>query len=224
MENTMSVGQIPSPAYDFRLYDRVWQRVAPGTDPFSVQADAAGMTETSQETAPAVPPAMPAAGMAAAPVPAQEAELPGATPAPCCMGTAAQESLEVLEGFIQEELAESRCCHTLACRIRNQQAAQLLCKAAQEKRSAAKELCAARFLITGERYHPAITLEQNCWDSLAQTLRAFYHQEACNGLNYQRAADETIDFCLQKLFSKLAEQSYRRAEEMMTLLGKIVCC
>lgn len=230
MENTMSGGQIPSPAYDFRLYDRVWQRVAPGMDPFSVQTDAAGMTETAQETAPAVPAApavsaaMPAADPSAVPTPAQEAELPGATPAPCCMGTAAQESLEVLEGFIQEELAESRCCQTLACRIRNQQAAQLLCKAAQEKRGAAKELCAARFLITGERYHPAITLEQNCWDSLAQALRAFYHQEACNGLNYQRAADETIDFCLQKLFSKLAEQSYRRAEEMMTLLGKIVCC
>ena len=35
MENMMTGGQAPSPAYDFRVYDQVWQRVAPGTDPFS---------------------------------------------------------------------------------------------------------------------------------------------------------------------------------------------
>ena len=33
MENNMSGGQAPSPAYDYRLYDQVWQRVSPGIDP-----------------------------------------------------------------------------------------------------------------------------------------------------------------------------------------------
>ena len=35
MENTMYGGQSPSPAYDFRVYDQVWQRVTPGVDPFA---------------------------------------------------------------------------------------------------------------------------------------------------------------------------------------------
>ena len=85
MENTMLGGQNPSPAYDFRVYDQVWQRVAPGADPFSADPAAAGMT---------APPAVPAT---AAPAPQQEnggeGNLPGAEPNPatgrrrsCCAG------------------------------------------------------------------------------------------------------------------------------------------
>lgn len=223
MENTMSGGQAPSPAYDYRVYDQVWQRVSPGIDPFSADPAAAGM---SGEVHPPSVPAAPEAPPSAVPAPMQEGGgvLPGADPNPCCMGTNAKESLEVLEGFMQEELAGSRCCQALAARVRNRQAAQLLCRAASEKRAAAQELCAAYFLITGSRYEPAITLERICWENLSQALRSFYHQEACNGLNYQRAADETTDLCLTKLLARLSEQSYHRAEEMMSLLGKMVCC
>ena len=132
-------GQDRSPAYDYRVYDRVWQRVAPGTDPFSQEPD----------TGMAVPETVPApASQTAAPVPAQEGgggNLPGAEPNPCCMGTEARESLEVLESFLQEEMAESRCCQALACRAGNREAARLLRQAASEKRAAARELCAAYF-------------------------------------------------------------------------------
>ena len=225
MENNMSGGQAPSPAYDYRLYDQVWQRVSPGIDPFSADPAAAGMSGEVQPPAPSVP-APPEAPPPAMPAPRQEGggTLPGADPNPCCMGTDAQESLEVLEGFMQEELAGSRCCQALAARVRNRQAAQLLCRAASEKHAAARELCAAYFLITGTRYEPAVTLEHICWENLPKALRSFYHQEACNGLNYQRAAEETLDICLTKLLNRLSEQSYRRAEEMMSLLGKMVCC
>lgn len=210
-------GQNPTPAYDYRVYDRVWQRVAPGMDPFSQEPDA-GMAAV--ETSPAPAP------QTAAPVPAQEGgggNLPGAEPNPCCMGTEAKESLEVLETFLQEEMAESRCCQAMACRVRNRDAARLLRQAASEKRAAARELCAAYYLITGNRYTPAVTVEQLCWENLPQALRACYHQEACNGFNYQRASEETVDICLQKLFARLGEQAYSRAEALMALLGKIVC-
>ena len=210
-------GQNPTPAYDYRVYDRVWQRVAPGMDPFSQEPDA-GMA--AAETSPAPAP------QTAAPVPAQEGgggNLPGAEPNPCCMGTEAKESLEVLESFLQEEMAESRCCQAMACRVRNRDAARLLRQAASEKRAAARELCAAYYLITGNRYTPAVTVEQLCWENLPQALRACYHQEACNGFNYQRASEETVDICLQKLFARLGEQAYSRAEALMALLGKIVC-
>lgn len=219
MENTMSGGQAPSPAYDFRIYDQVWQRVAPGEDPYGGDGAA-----PAPSPVPAVPaqtaPVQAAANQA---VPAQEGALPGAEPNPCCMGSEALDSVEVLEGFIQEELAASRCCQSLSCHVRNQAAAQLLRRIACEKQAAAREMCAAYYLITGSRYAPAVTVERMCWDSLAQALRSCYHQEACGGLNYARAADETTDLCLTELFNRLSKQAYRRAEDVMDLLGRMIC-
>lgn len=223
MENTMSGGQAVSPAYDYRVYDQVWQRVTPGMDPFSADPSAAGMTEAPQPISP-TPSVNPAAS---APASRQEsggeAVLPGGSPDPCCMGTEARESLEVLEGFLQEELAEAGCCQSLACRVRNRQAARLFQQSAAEKRAAARELCAAYFLITGNPHTSTVTVEHLHWENLSQALRACYHQEVCNGLNYQRAADETLDLCLQKLFARLSEQSYRRSERVMDLLGNLIC-
>ncbi|MBD5162934.1 MAG: ferritin-like domain-containing protein [Oscillibacter sp.] len=227
MEHTISDGQVPSPAYDFRTYDQVWRRVTPGVDPFSSDPSAAGMTEAPQSAAPAAPPAAQAAS-GAVPAPRQEvggneSALPGAEPNPCCMGTNAQDSVEVLEGFIQEELAGSRCCQSLACHVRSQTAARLFRRFACEKQAAAREMCGAYYLITGTRYAPAVTVEHMHWGSLTEALRSCYHQEACGGLNYARASDETTDLCLTKLFGQLSEQAYRRAEDVMSLLGKLIC-
>ena len=221
MENTMNGGSPEMPtAYDYRRYDRVWQRVSPDLDPYpEVRAAGAGMD------------AAPAADLAVSPAPAMEGggdddgetTLPGAERNPCCMGTEAQESLGVLEGFIEEELAERRCCLALACRFRNQSAARLLRRMAAEKQSAAQELSTAYYLITGSCYTPAVPVGHMQWAGLAEALRYCYHQEACNGFNYQRAADETVDPCLQKLLARLAEQSYCRAEAVMALLGRMIC-
>ena len=101
--------------------------------------------------------------------------------------------------------------------------ARLLRRIAGEKQAAARELCAARFLITGQQYAPAITVEHRRWENLAQALRSCYHQEACGGFNYQRAADEAVDPCLQKLFTRLGERASRRAGEVMELLGCLLC-
>ena len=226
MENNLfSGGPDVSAAYDYRVYDRVWQRVAPGVDPYegapaagAPQAPAAPVQEAPAPAAPAVP-AAPRAEIS----PAQEDTLPGAEQDPCCMGTIARESLEVLEGFIQGELAGCRCCQSLSCKVKNANAAKLLRRIAAEKRCAARDLCAAYFLITGTQYAPAITIERKCWENLAQALRSCYHQEACNGFNYQRAADGTTDICLQKLLIRLGEQAYRRAEEVQALLGCLLC-
>ena len=66
-------------------------------------------------------------------------------------------------------------------------------------------------------------MEHTQFQNLAQALRSCYHQEACNGFNYQRAADGTTDICLQKLLIRLGEQAYRRAEEVQVLLGCLLC-
>ena len=85
--------------YDFRKYDQIWQRVAPNLEPYP---------DLREPAVPAVPP-LPSGGTAsgAPAVPAAET-LPGAEQDPCCMGTAAREELEVLEGFIEAELADRR--------------------------------------------------------------------------------------------------------------------
>lgn len=215
MENA-NVRQEAPIAYDYRLYDRIWQRVSPDLNPYpEIRAAEAG-------NAPAV-----AAPAAASPAPVQESggegNLPGAERDPCCMGTEAQESLGVLEGFMEEELAEARCCLSLSCRVRNTAAAQLFRRIASEKQAAVKELSAAYYLITGSCYAPAVAVEHMQWASLAEALRSCYHQEACNGFNYQRAADATVDLCLQKLLNRLGEQAYRRAGCVMALLGQIIC-
>lgn len=195
-------------AYDYRAYDRIWQRVSPDLNPYP------DIRAAAEE--PASPPV---------PAPVQEggATLPGAEPDPCCMGTEARESLEVLEGFLEEELAGRRCCLALACRFRNQNAVRLLRRIAREKQAAARELATAYYLITGSCYAPAAAVENAQWASLAEGLRSCYHQEACNGFNYQRAADAALDPCLQRMLNRLGEQSYRRADEIMALLGQMIC-
>lgn len=230
MENNLfRGGPDVSAAYDYRVYDRVWQRVTPGVDPY--EGAPANSPDAPQMSAPAAPaqdapapaaPAVPAAPQAEV-SPAQEGALPGAEQNPCCMGTAAQESLVVLEGFIEEELAGCHCCQSLSGKVRAANAARLLRRIAAEKRQDARDLCAAYFLITGRQYTPAITIEHRCWENQAQALRSCYHQEACNGFNYQRAADGTTDFCLQKLLTRLGERAYRRAEEVQALLGCLLC-
>ena len=264
MENPMT-NQYPETAvtYDYRMYDRIWQRVSPGLDPYPDVRAAANTANTANAAVPANPvngstaaegigqaaayavptpaaPSAPAAQAAsetaavpdsqntppaapadAAPVPVSS--LPGAEMNPCCMGTDAQESLNVLTGFIDEELAERRYYLTLCQRMRNTAVVRLLRRVASEKQCAAKEMCTAYYLITGTCYAPAVTVENMQWENSAAALRSCYHQEACSGFNYRRAAEGTLDQCLQKLFTRLSEQSYRRAEEIMSLLGQILC-
>lgn len=232
MENPI-VGQCPegTATYDYRMYDRIWQRVSPDLNPYpDVRAANAAQSPAAPppklET-PAVPVAVEApAPSPAAPTPdatAAESQLPGAEMNPCCMGTQARESLQVLEGFIEEELAERRYCLSLCRRVHNAHAARLLRRIANDKQCAARDMCTAYYLITGQCYTPAISVEQMQWDSLAAALRSCYHQEACNGFNYARAADGTADLCLQKLFTKLSQQSYKRADEVMCALGQVLC-
>ena len=237
METNTTTGQMPT-AYDYRRYDRIWQRVSPDLDPYPDIRAAGSGAETSPPAAAPVSAAagsnitaVPAAVLSAAESPAvgsgaaggSEDTLPGAEMNPCCMGTEAQESLDVLAGFIEEELAERRCCLSLSCRFRNQRAARLMRRFASEKQAAARELGTAYYLITGSCHAPAVTVEHMQWAGMAEALRHCYHQEACNGFNYRRAADETVDPCLQKLLGRLAEQSYQRAGDVMALLGQIIC-
>ena len=208
MENELSAAQ--NAAYDYRRCARVWQRVDPTLDPYpDVRAAAAMAADT------------PGDGLSAAERNA-ELTLPGAQADPCCMGTAALESLEVLQGFIREELADRRTYLFLARRAPTAEARQVFRAIASDEGRHARRLLAAVYLITGERYCPAICYPPLRCDGYCAALRERYHEEVCGGFNYRRASQETLDPCLQELLLAFSQDEYRHANAMLCLLSGVM--
>lgn len=208
MENELSAAQ--NAAYDYRCCERVWQRVDPTLAPYpDVRAAAAMAADT------------PGDGLSAAERNA-ELTLPGAQADPCCMGTAALESLEVLQGFIREELADRRTYLFLARRAPTAEARQMFRAIASDEGRHARRLLAAVYLITGERYCPAICYPPLRCDGYCAALRERYHEEVCGGFNYRRASQETLDPCLQQLLLAFSQDEYRHANAMLCLLSGVM--
>ena len=208
MENELSAAQ--NAAYDYRRCARVWQRVDPTLDPYpDVRAAAAMAADTSGD------------GLSAAERNA-ELTLPGTQADPCCMGTAALESLEVLQGFIREELADRRTYLFLARRAPTAEARQMFRAIASDEGRHARRLLAAVYLITGERYCPAICYPPLRCDGYCAALRERYHEEVCGGFNYRRASQETLDPCLQQLLLAFSQDEYHHANAMLCLLSGVM--
>ena len=208
MENELSAAQ--NAAYDYRRCARVWQRVDPTLNPYpDVRATAAMAADT------------PGDGLSAAERNA-ELTLPGAQADPCCMGTAALESLEVLQGFIREELADRRTYLFLARRAPTAEARQMFRAIASDEGRHARRLLAAVYLITGGRYCPAICYPPLRCDGYCAALRERYHEEVCGGFNYRRASQETLDPCLQQLLLAFSQDEYRHANAMLCLLSGVM--
>ena len=208
MENELSAAQ--NAAYDYRRCARVWQRVDPTLDPYpDVRAAAAMAADT------------PGDGLSAAERNAG-LTLPGAQADPCCMGTAALESLEVLQGFIREELADRRTYLFLARRAPTAEARQVFRAIASDEARHARRLLATVYLITGERYCPAICYPPLRCDGYCAALRERYHEEVCGGFNYRRASQETLDPCLQQLLLAFSQDEYRHANAMLCLLSGVM--
>ena len=236
MEHTTQTPEV----YDFRQYDRIWQRVAPNLEPYpgmavsaqqtasvqqaaSVRAEAAGMPPVPAPAMPGVP-AVPETP--AVPVPAnsgltvrQESQLPGAEQNPCCMGTEAAEMLEVITGYIESALSDRRYLLALA-RQAPSWARRDLRDMAAELQGQARQLMTAHYLITGQRYRPSVSTERIYVGRWCPALRERYHAAACSGFNYARSAEDAMDPCLTKLFEEMSRQSYAHAETLMGLLQR----
>jgi hypothetical protein len=135
------------------------------------------------------------------------------------MGSAAAEMLEVLTGFIEDELADQRYYLALS-RQAPAWARQHLRDIAADEGGHAQRLMAVHYLITGSRYRPAVSCDRIYVGQWCPALRERYHVEACGGLNYVRAADGTTDICLEKLLRALSADEYRHAGEMLTMLER----
>ena len=187
--------------YDYRRYDRIWQRVSPTLEPYPAAPEDTTTALTTR----------------------QEAQLPGADINPCCLGSAAMEMLEVLTGYIEEELADQRY-YTALLRRAPAWAQPVVQRLAEEEGRHAKRLMAVYYLITGKCYCPAIPCGCIRIEGWCPALRTRYHAEVCGAMNYARSADETTDVCLQRTFSELSQEEYRHADAISRLLERSLQC
>lgn len=140
----------------------------------------------------------------------------------CCMGTAAQEDIDVIRGFIEEELSDRRSYLACATSAPTPAARQLMRRLAAEEGGHARRLMGVHYLITGQNYSAAVPLPANipCTGSWREVLRLRYHEEICSGLNYRRASEETTDECLSEILLELSRDEYRHARQLLCLLEK----
>lgn len=194
MDRRMDGGQ----DYDFRRHDRIWERVSPELAPFPALRGGGEERPQARQTA---------------------LSLPGAEADPCCLGSAAQESLPVLEGFRREERQLQRLLHMLLrCapdRTGRAVMEELLCGS----QAAARRLAAVCYLIEGrwpERESREAPTGGICW---TEGLRMAYHLEVCAALNYARAGEETVDLCLRRLLTAFSREKYARSDRILNLLS-----
>ena len=224
MENNLHETPNAAVPYDYRQYDRIWQRVAPSLSPYPSAVPAANMTDcqtqaqTQAEMQAQAQPQSPAQTQSQPPA-VPEANFPGAALGACCMGTSAKEMMAVLEGFIEDELADRRYYFAFA-RQAPASARQILREIALDESEHARRLMAVCYLITGRAYQPTVSCDRIYIGPYCPALRERYHAEACGGMNYMRAAEETTDPCLQKVLRELSDDEYRHAAYLMTLLER----
>lgn len=195
-----------SPSYDFRKFDQIWKRVSPNLTPY---VDAAASLELSVQSEPAAPSPAASEKPSESPAPAE--------PSPCCMGAAAMEMLQMLEGFIEDELSDNRY-YTALCRQAPAAARQTVRAIARDEAAHARTLLAVCYLITGRCYQPAVSFDRVYIGPWCPALRERYHAEACGGLTYLRAAEKTMDPCLAEILKALSDDEYRHAKELTRLL------
>lgn len=197
-------GQQPG-QYDFEAYDRVWQRVFPELTPYPVQ-----------EQPPLNLPDLPANE--------QVGQLPGAERNPCCMGTEAQQSIHVIEGFTENEIALCRFYKEFARCVSNRKSACAIQKLQEMQLEHVRRLKAIYYLITGQCMVLRRQLTMPAITNYCDTLRAAYHEETCSSFNYYRAAVGAPDPCLRALFERLGGAKARQAEMVIEMLAAAVRC
>ncbi len=193
---------IRNSAYDYACCERVWRRVAPQENPYP-EARAAATEKVEQTEQPA---ALPAAIQNDS----------------CCMGTAAGESLEVIRGFVRDELAARQ---TYLCAARcapSQEVRRTLHRMAHDEESHARQLMAAIYLATGEVDPPHVCADKKQSECFCAMLGHFYAEVACGGFNYFRAGEETLDYCMGQMFTAMSQDEYRHARMLLNMLSRMM--
>lgn len=183
---------------DYRRYDRIWKRVSPGLDPYPEVRGA--QPELTME------PQLPVA--------------PGANGESCCLGGNDVNGLEMLRGFLRGELADAQTYRYLAAIAPSQEGKRVMRRLAADETGHARTLQSVIFLITGGTYQVSVVLPPQPRLPWRDRLRERWHEEACGGTNYARAAEETDDVCLRRILEGLSADEYRHAELLRGLIEK----
>lgn len=180
--------------YDFRQHDRIWQRVSPGMTPYPTLRNDASMSA--------------------------ELRLPGAELNPCCLGSVAEESIPVLEGFLEEEQQVLSLERMLLRRSPSSAATAVLERLVKGAEDIRRRISAVIFLVEGywvEKTRPMHTVHLR---GFLEGLRTAYHLEICGAQNYERAAEGTTDACLSRILQQLSQEKYARADRILKLLSQ----
>lgn len=187
-------------AYDYAGCARVWQRVSPELEPYPPEAyQKSGETGGSEE---------------------RMETLPGAIADPCCMGTQAAVSLEVLRGFVRAELSDRHTYLLLGRGAPTMEARRLFRALSEDEARHARRLLGVLYLITGTCERITVQHEPLPSEGFCPLLRRLYHEEACGAFNYRRAAEEAQDVCLRAIFAALADDEQRHADSILALLER----
>ena len=205
-------------APDYARYDRIWQRVAPALDPYpqvraANQKAVPAMAMTMQQSA--------AVGETEQTVQNRNTAPGGQTEGQTAASVTQTGGTMVVEGFAQEEAADAASYTQLARLAPGRNQAMALRQMGRDAQRRAQELAAAYYLITGVplQYGAAsVVLPRLPYREL---LRRSYHAAACNGVNYARAADATMDICLQRLLQRFSNESYAAADRLLLLLSQL---
>ena len=192
--------------YDYRQNQRLWQRVAPSMPPYPESAwppAAGGGMAGAAGTGMASSAGMTPSGGAVSPS-GGAGMAPEAGTVNAGTSAASDAALESLPGAVS-----APCCVGSAARDD---------RALQE--GVRRSRVALLSLLTGPNRPETLDCQRIYVGSWCPALRQRYHEEACAGLNYLRAADGTTDPCLQKAYQRLSAESYQQAEWVTGLLEK----
>lgn len=180
--------------YDFRQHDRIWQRVSPGMIPYPMLRN--------EESGSA------------------ELRLPGAEVNPCCLGSVAEESIPVLEGFLEEEQQVLMLERALLRRAPTPVTAAVLERLVKGGEEIRRRLSAVIFLVEGYWTEKSQPLPRTRLRGFAEGLRTAYHLEICGAQNYERAAEGTTDACLSRILREFSQEKYARSDRILKLLSE----
>lgn len=182
--------------YDYRAYDRIWKRVSPTENPYpEVRA------ELEEED--------------------RDLILPGAESNPCCMGTIAAQSLNVIQGFAELEAFGERIYETYRARVPQSERA-LFTDLAEQCREHLRRMQAVIYLISGECYALSRNISVPEYTKYCDLLRYCYHEQTCGSFNYLRTSQTTNDPCLRKIMAQISAEDAAQADAILKRLGEYI--
>ena len=126
--------------------------------------------------------------------------------------------VEMIRGFIEEELEDQRTYLAYARCAPNAEARRILRQLAMEEQAHARRWMGVYYIITGECYRPAICTAKEELLPWCQALRQRYHGESHGAHQYHLAAQETTDLCLKQILNRFSEDEARHAATLLRLL------